>query len=188
MHYSFAQTTLQSWKLHCSFCNYNWIFALFLAFNLTNLKSRGYPDEELGGQEKSRITQEQENSKLDFWKLHCSFHLITIGFLLFPWPSTSPIWRVEATHMRNWVGKRRVELPKSKGTQNWTFENWKLHCSFHLITIVFVAVFIFIFFNIIDIYIVFLLQFLFLFAFFVWISVEMNFFLIKPLIVYINIV
>ncbi|CAL2242878.1 unnamed protein product [Prunus armeniaca] len=25
--------------------------------------------------------------------------------------------------MRNWVGKRRVELPKSKGTQNWTFGN-----------------------------------------------------------------
>ncbi|KAI5349378.1 hypothetical protein L3X38_002265 [Prunus dulcis] len=33
--------------------------------------------------------------------------------------------------MRNWVGKRRVELPKSKITQNWTFGNWKLHCSFH---------------------------------------------------------
>ena len=78
-------------KLHCSFGNYNWIFALSLAFNLTNLKSRGYPYEELGGQEKSRTTQEQGNSKLDFWKLHCSFHLITIGFLLFPWPSTSPI-------------------------------------------------------------------------------------------------
>ncbi|KAL6292836.1 hypothetical protein ACE6H2_000978 [Prunus campanulata] len=45
-------------KLHCSFGNYNWIFALSLAFNLTNLKSRGYPDEELGGQEKSITTQE----------------------------------------------------------------------------------------------------------------------------------
>ncbi|CAL2235766.1 unnamed protein product [Prunus armeniaca] len=32
--------------------------------------------------------------------------------------------------MRNWVGKRKVELPKSKGTQNWTFGNEKLHCSF----------------------------------------------------------
>ncbi|CAL9017620.1 unnamed protein product [Prunus brigantina] len=89
------------WKLHCSFGNYNWIFAFSLAFNLTNLKSRGYPDEELettlqflfnynlifvlsfafnltnlkskgcpdeelGGQEKSRTTQEKGNSKLDF--------------------------------------------------------------------------------------------------------------------------
>ncbi|ONI24480.1 hypothetical protein PRUPE_2G242300 [Prunus persica] len=27
--------------------NYNWIFAIFLDFNLTNPKSRGYPDEEL---------------------------------------------------------------------------------------------------------------------------------------------
>ncbi|KAI5323194.1 hypothetical protein L3X38_032266 [Prunus dulcis] len=36
--------------------NYNWIFALSLAFNLNNLKSRGYPDEELRGQEKSRTT------------------------------------------------------------------------------------------------------------------------------------
>ncbi|BBH05567.1 ankyrin repeat family protein [Prunus dulcis] len=50
--------------------NYNWIFALSLAFNLTNLKSRGYPYEELSVQEKSRTTQEQGNSKLDFWKLH----------------------------------------------------------------------------------------------------------------------
>ncbi|CAL8993993.1 unnamed protein product, partial [Prunus brigantina] len=79
--------------------------------------------EELGGQEKSRTTQEQGNSKLDFRKLHCSFYLITIEFLLFPWPSTSPIRRVKATHMRNWVGKRRVELPKSKSSQNWTFGN-----------------------------------------------------------------
>ncbi|KAI5352441.1 hypothetical protein L3X38_005332 [Prunus dulcis] len=63
-----------------SFGNYNWIFAFSLAFNLTNLKSRGYPDEELGGQEKSRTTQEQENSKLDFRKLHYTFHFITIGF------------------------------------------------------------------------------------------------------------
>ncbi|CAL8151121.1 unnamed protein product [Prunus armeniaca] len=53
--------------------NYNLIFVLSLAFNLTNLKSRGYPYEELGGQERSRTTQEQGNSKLDFWKLHCSF-------------------------------------------------------------------------------------------------------------------
>ncbi|CAL8990030.1 unnamed protein product, partial [Prunus brigantina] len=45
--------------------NDNWFFVLSLAFNLTNLKSRGYPDEELGGQEKSRTTQEQGNSKLD---------------------------------------------------------------------------------------------------------------------------
>ncbi|CAL8104388.1 unnamed protein product [Prunus armeniaca] len=51
--------------------NYNWIFALSLAFNLINLKSRGYPDVELGGKEKSRTIQEQGNSKLDFWKLHC---------------------------------------------------------------------------------------------------------------------
>ncbi|KAL6286288.1 hypothetical protein ACE6H2_010678 [Prunus campanulata] len=51
------------WK--CIAFNYNWIFALSLAFNLTNLKNRGYPDEELGGQEKSRTTQEQGNSKLD---------------------------------------------------------------------------------------------------------------------------
>ncbi|KAI5347784.1 hypothetical protein L3X38_000671 [Prunus dulcis] len=34
-------------KLYRSFGNYNWIFALSLAFNLTNLKSRGYPDEAL---------------------------------------------------------------------------------------------------------------------------------------------
>ncbi|VVA38561.1 Hypothetical predicted protein, partial [Prunus dulcis] len=40
-------------------CSYNWIFALSLAFNLTNLKSRGYPYEELGGQEKSRTTQDR---------------------------------------------------------------------------------------------------------------------------------
>ncbi|CAL9026644.1 unnamed protein product, partial [Prunus brigantina] len=52
--------------IHCSFGNYNWIFALSLAFNLTNLKSRGYPYEELGGQEKSRTIQEKGNSKLDF--------------------------------------------------------------------------------------------------------------------------
>ncbi|CAL8161952.1 unnamed protein product [Prunus armeniaca] len=44
----------------------NWIFALSLAFNLTNLKSKGYPNEELGGQEKSRTTQEKGNSNLDF--------------------------------------------------------------------------------------------------------------------------
>ncbi|CAL2254239.1 unnamed protein product [Prunus armeniaca] len=44
--------------------NYNLIFVLSSAFNLTNLKSRGYPDEEVGGQEKSRTTQEQGNSKL----------------------------------------------------------------------------------------------------------------------------
>ncbi|CAL9027540.1 unnamed protein product, partial [Prunus brigantina] len=46
--------------------NYNLIFVLSFAFNLTNLKSKGYPDEELGGQEKSRTTQEKGNSKLDF--------------------------------------------------------------------------------------------------------------------------
>ncbi|CAL2248385.1 unnamed protein product [Prunus armeniaca] len=56
--------SLNSWR--ATFGNYNWIFALSLAFNLTNLKSRGYPDEELGGQEKSRTTQEKGNSKLDF--------------------------------------------------------------------------------------------------------------------------
>ncbi|CAL8998206.1 unnamed protein product [Prunus brigantina] len=38
------------WKLHCSFGNYNWIFGLSFTFNLTNLKSRGYPDEELENQ------------------------------------------------------------------------------------------------------------------------------------------
>ncbi|CAL8993730.1 unnamed protein product, partial [Prunus brigantina] len=38
------------WKLHCSFGNYNWIFALSFAFNLTNVKSIGYPDEELENQ------------------------------------------------------------------------------------------------------------------------------------------
>ncbi|CAL2245504.1 unnamed protein product [Prunus armeniaca] len=45
--------------------NYSWIFAISLAFNLTNLKNRGYPYEGLGRQEKSRTTQEQGNSKLD---------------------------------------------------------------------------------------------------------------------------
>ncbi|BBN68673.1 ankyrin repeat family protein, partial [Prunus dulcis] len=52
--------------------NYKLIFVLSLAFNLTNLKSRGYPDEELSEQEKSRTTQEQGNSKLNFRKLHCT--------------------------------------------------------------------------------------------------------------------
>ncbi|CAL8169351.1 unnamed protein product [Prunus armeniaca] len=75
------ETALQFWKLHCSF----YLITLSLVFNLTNLKSRGYldealggqkksrttqegyPDEELGGQEKSITTQEQGNSKLQNW-------------------------------------------------------------------------------------------------------------------------
>ncbi|CAL2278357.1 unnamed protein product [Prunus armeniaca] len=67
-----GNSKLVSWKLETALqfsFNYNLIFVLSLAFNLTNLKSRGYLDEELGGQEKSITTQEQGNSKLDFWKL-----------------------------------------------------------------------------------------------------------------------
>ncbi|CAL2244696.1 unnamed protein product [Prunus armeniaca] len=37
-----------------------------LVFEFVEGNSRGYPDEELGGQEKSRTTQEKGNSKLDF--------------------------------------------------------------------------------------------------------------------------
>ncbi|CAL2254409.1 unnamed protein product [Prunus armeniaca] len=55
------EMVLQNYTVKFSF-NYNWIFAISFAFNLTNLKNRGYLDEELGGQEKSRTTQEQGNS------------------------------------------------------------------------------------------------------------------------------
>ncbi|CAL8175740.1 unnamed protein product [Prunus armeniaca] len=67
-----GNSKLVFWKLETALqfsFNYNLIFVLSLAFNLTNLKSRDYLDEELGGQEKSITTQEQGNSKLNFWKL-----------------------------------------------------------------------------------------------------------------------
>ncbi|CAL8100000.1 unnamed protein product [Prunus armeniaca] len=37
-----------------------------LVFEFMEGNSRGYPDEELSGQEKRRTTQEKGNSKLDF--------------------------------------------------------------------------------------------------------------------------
>ncbi|CAL9002678.1 unnamed protein product, partial [Prunus brigantina] len=41
--------------------------------NLTNLKSRGYPDEELGGQEKSRTTQEVRELKIGLLEIALQF-------------------------------------------------------------------------------------------------------------------
>ncbi|CAL8174250.1 unnamed protein product [Prunus armeniaca] len=74
-------------------------------------------------QEKSITTQEQGNSKLDFRKLHCSFNVITIGFLL--------VLDLQPHNLKSrgypdeeWGGQEKSRTTQEQGNSKLDF--WKL--------------------------------------------------------------
>ncbi|CAL2275961.1 unnamed protein product [Prunus armeniaca] len=129
-----GNSKLDFWKLETALqfsFNYNLIFVLSLAFNLTNLKSRGYPNEELGGQEKSRTTQEQGNSKFDFWKLETALQFSFNYNLIFV---LSLAFNLTNLKSRGYPNEELGGQEKSRTTQeqgNSKFDFWKLETALH---------------------------------------------------------